>query len=127
MTAGEPGPRAGAPVGDEPDDDPGAGPRVLFLLRHSPGPALAPGQQVFEHPGIQEHYAFLQRRMADGSLVAAGPLASGSGEGLTILDVPSLGEARELAQRDDASVTMGVLSVEVSSWQVVMDPGLRQG
>ncbi len=44
---------------------------------------------------------------------------------MTILAVESLAEAVRLAEIDDASVVAGLLAVEVSDWQVAMDPGLR--
>jgi uncharacterized protein YciI len=98
--------------------------RTLYVLRHRPGPALAGEQSVFDHPGIADHLAFLRRRIDDGSLVAAGPLEQRSGEGMTVLAVASLDEARRLAETDDGSVVAGVLAVEVQVWQVVMDNGL---
>jgi uncharacterized protein YciI len=98
--------------------------RTLYVLRHRPGPALAGDESVFDHPGIADHLAFLRRRSDDGSLVAAGPLEQGLGEGMTLLAVSSLAEARRLAETDDSSVVAGVLAVEVRAWQVVMDDGL---
>ena len=73
---------------------------------------------------MADHLAFLHRRMADGTLVAAGPLDRGSGHGMTVLAVDSLGEAVRLAETDDASVVAGLLSVEVLDWTVAMSPGL---
>jgi uncharacterized protein YciI len=99
-------------------------PRLLYVLRHRPGPAIPPGTAVFDHPGIAEHFAFLRRRVDDGTLVAAGPLEEGSGEGLTVLAVDSLDTARRLAIVDDQSVADGVLAVDVRGWQVVLSPGL---
>ena len=101
-------------------------PRLLYVLRHRPGPAVVAGEKVFDHPGIADHLAFLGRRIADGTIVAAGPLDEGSGEGMTLLAVESLTEARRLAETDDLSVVAGVLSVEVRGWQVVMGPGLTE-
>jgi uncharacterized protein YciI len=95
-------------------------PRTWYVLQHSRGPAVAEGQSVFDHPGIEEHYAFLQRRLAAGELVAAGPLLDERGSGLTILDVGSQEEATRLATVDDRSVATGVLDVAVRPWQVVM-------
>ena len=94
-----------------------------YVLSHSPGPAVAAADSVFEHPGIQEHYAFLQRRLAAGELVAAGPLQDGRGEGMTVLDVASLDEAERLATQDDQAVVTGVLSVRVRPWAVLMARG----
>jgi uncharacterized protein YciI len=95
-------------------------PAEWYVLRHTPGPAVAAGQPVFEHPGIGEHYAFLQRRAAAGELVAAGPFADATGQGMTVLDVASLEEATRLATTDDQAVVSGVLSVEVRPWRVMI-------
>jgi uncharacterized protein YciI len=95
-------------------------PREWYVLQHAPGPAIEPEQNVFEHPGIGEHYAFLQRRAAAGELVAAGPLADVPGQGMTVLEVASLDEATRLATEDDLAVVNGVLSVQVRPWRVVM-------
>ena len=98
-------------------------PREWYVLLHTPGPAVTAGQSVFDHPGIGEHYAFLRRRVADGSLVAAGPLADRAGDGMTVLAAPSIDEARRLAEEDDQSVVAGVLRVALRPWQVLMAPG----
>ena len=94
--------------------------RIWYALYHEPGPAVPAGTSVFDHPGIAEHYAFLQRRNDDGSLVAAGPLLDQDGVGLTVIEASSLDEARRLATTDDASVISGVLTVSVRPWRVVM-------
>jgi uncharacterized protein YciI len=95
-------------------------PRTWYVLQHRPGPALPADQSVFDHPGFAEHVAFLQRRIAAGELVAAGPLADEDGAGMTVLDVESLDEATRLATLDDQSVVAGVLAVAVRPWNVLM-------
>lgn len=102
-------------------------PRTWYVLQHHPGPAAAPGIRISDQPAFREHLEFLHRRAADGSLVAAGPLEDTperEGEGMTILDVPSLEEARRLAEQDDESVRSGLLAVTVRTWTVVMVPVL---
>jgi uncharacterized protein YciI len=89
-----------------------------FVLLHSPGPAVVAGGSVFEHPGFGEHVDFLRRRLADGSLVAAGPLPDAAGEGMTVLRAASEADARRLAEEDDAAVRQGVLAVRVRPWAV---------
>ena len=91
-----------------------------FVLLHVRGPAVADGQTVAEHPGIAGHYAFLQRRHAAGELVMAGPFEDVEGNGMTVLEVASIEEARRLATQDDQSVVDGVLAVTVRPWHVVM-------
>jgi uncharacterized protein YciI len=83
---------------------------------------VPPGASVFDHPGINEHHAFLQRRAADGTLVAAGPLLDSPGDGMTVLAVEDEATARQLAEQDDASVRAGVLTVSVRPWHVVLAP-----
>ena len=98
-------------------------PRIWYVLLHTRGPAVTEGQSVFEHPGIAEHYAFLQRRMAVGELVAAGPLPDEPGNGMTVLALADLDTATRLATEDDRAVVNGVLQVQVRPWQVVMARG----
>jgi uncharacterized protein YciI len=95
-------------------------PREWYVLLHTPGPAIDPEQNVFEHPGIGEHFAFLKRRAAAGELVAAGPFGDVRGNGMTVLEVGSLDEATRLATEDDQAVVSGVLSVAVRPWRVLM-------
>ncbi len=78
------------------------------------------GESVFDHPGIEQHFEFLQRRAAAGQLIAAGPTPDEPGTGMTVLDVGSLAEAERLAREDDQAVATGVLDVMVRPWQIVM-------
>ena len=72
---------------------------------------------MFEHPGIAEHYAFLQRRVTPGGvLAAAGPLPDEPGNGMTVLAVPDLDTANRLATQDDQAVVNGILEVQVRPW-----------
>ena len=98
-------------------------PRIWYVLLHTRGPAITEEQSVFEHPGIAEHYAFLQRRIAAGELVAAGPLPDEPGHGMTVLALAELDTATRLATEDDQAVVNGVLQVQVRPWQVVMARG----
>ena len=100
-----------------------ASPRTWYVLLHTRGRAVADGKSVFEHPGIAEHYAFLQRRVMAGELVAAGPLPDEPGNGMTVLAVPDLDTATRLATQDDQAVVNGVLEVRVRPWHVVMARG----
>jgi len=95
-------------------------PRMMYLLHHRPGAAVPEGTSVWDHPGIAEHIAFLQRRAEAGQLVAAGPLPQREGGGMTVLDVDSLETATELATKDDLAVVNGVLTVRVEPWRVAM-------
>ncbi|GAA4257669.1 YciI family protein [Dactylosporangium darangshiense] len=102
-------------------------PRIWYLLQHRPGPAAIEGVRPMDQPGFEEHLAFLRRRAADGTLIAAGPLEdndTGEGEGVTVLAAQSLEDARRLAEQDDESVRSGLLAVTVRTWTVVMSPAL---
>ncbi|HEY7046781.1 MAG TPA: YciI family protein [Jatrophihabitantaceae bacterium] len=94
--------------------------QTWFVLLHTPGPAIEPGQNVFDHPGIGEHFAFLHRMADAGRLVAAGPFGDASGEGMTVLRADDVEHADRLAREDDQAVVSGVLDVRVRPWQVVM-------
>ena len=96
--------------------------QTWFVLLHTPGPTIAAGQNVFEHPGIGEHFAFLQRMADAGRLVAAGPFGDVRGEGMTVLRATDADEAERLAREDDQAVASGVLAVRIRPWQVVMAP-----
>jgi len=93
----------------------------VALLHRPTDPSIAGG--VFADPRFGDHVAFLQRMAAAGYLVAAGSLADRPGEGMTVLRLPGadrLDEAARLAMEDDASVTSGLLAVEVRPWRVAM-------
>jgi uncharacterized protein YciI len=94
--------------------------RIWYVLQHRPGPAIEEGTSAFEHPGIRDHYAFLQNLAEVGDLVAAGPLLDEDGAGLTIIEADSEDDARLIATEDDESVVNGVLTVTVRPWRVVM-------
>ena len=94
--------------------------QTWFVLLHTPGPAIEPGQDVYEHPGISEHFAFLRRMAAAGRLVAAGPFGDARGEGMTLLRADDADEAQRLAREDDQAVLNGVLDVRIRPWQVLM-------
>jgi uncharacterized protein YndB with AHSA1/START domain/uncharacterized protein YciI len=89
-----------------------------YVLLHQPGPALAEGQSVFEHPDFTEHVAFLKRLAQYGLLVAAGPLPAQQGTGMTVVRAAPDLDVQRLATEDDLSVVRGLLSVQVAPWLV---------
>lgn len=89
-----------------------------YVLLHQPGPALADGQPVVEHPDFAEHLAFLRRLLEAGLLVAAGPLPAQPGSGMTVVRAAASLDVRRLATENDLSVVRGLLSVQVTPWQV---------
>ena len=94
--------------------------RTWFVLLHRRGSAVPEDQSVFDHPGIRQHFEFLERRAAAGQLIAAGPTPDEPGTGMTVLDVETLAEAERLAREDDQAVATGVLEVTVRPWQIVL-------
>jgi uncharacterized protein YciI len=92
-----------------------------YALEHRPGPALAEGESVFDHPGFAEHVRFQRRLMDGGLLVASGPLTDDPGAGMTVIRTPGtpIEEVEMWATRDDLSVANGVLSVRVRPWNVL--------
>ena len=94
-----------------------------YVLLHQPGPALADGQSVFEHPDFAEHVAFLKRLAQHGLLVAAGPLADQAGTGMTVVRADPNLDVQRLATEDDLSVARGLLSVQVAPWLVQLTGG----
>ncbi|MEO7262576.1 MAG: SRPBCC domain-containing protein [Jatrophihabitantaceae bacterium] len=94
-----------------------------YVLLHQPGPAVAAGQSMFEHPDFVEHVAFLQRLDQQGLLVAAGSLADQVGSGMTVVRAAPDVDVQRLAAEDDLSVVRGVLSVQVVPWLVQLHAG----
>jgi len=104
-------------------DVPAADPTELwFLLQHSPG-AATPPSGVFASPDFGLHVQFLRSLMADGVLVAGGPLPDQPGAGLTVVRVFDLATAQRVitaAQESDGAVLTGLLDLEIRPWQVRM-------
>ena len=95
---------------------------LWFVLQHSPGPATPPGG-VFASADFALHVQFLRSLVADGVLVAGGPLPDQPGAGLSVVRMFDLGTAQrviEAAQDSDGAVLAGLLEVEIRPWQVRM-------
>jgi uncharacterized protein YciI len=89
------------------------------VLTHRPGPAVADGGSVFQHPDFAEHSAFLDRLAARELLIAAGPLRADEGIGMAVVRVSDDAvDIAELARTDDQSVVRGLFTVEVQPWDV---------
>jgi uncharacterized protein YciI len=99
-------------------------PPVWFALVHRPSSSVPAGASVVADPRFRSHLEFLERMRAEGLLVAAGPLADGDGEGMTVLrlrggDGPA--RAGHLAREVDESVAGGLLNVTVREWRVALE------
>jgi uncharacterized protein YciI len=89
-----------------------------FALMHRPGPSLADGESIFEHPAFMEHVAFLNRLADRGLLIAAGPLPDEPGAGMAVVRTDGSVDVAALATTDDLCVAAGYLTVEVRPWDV---------
>jgi uncharacterized protein YndB with AHSA1/START domain/uncharacterized protein YciI len=108
--------RAAVPASAGPADEP-----VWLAFMHTPGTVVEHPTAVFGHPDFREHVAFLRRLAERGVLVGAGPFPA-SGEGMTIVRLPSAAEVSayvRLAHEDDQSVVRGLLDVYVRPWSVL--------
>ena len=98
----------------------GPGAPVWLTLMHAPGPAIATGASVFDHPGMRAHVGFVAELLERGVLLAAGPIGA-DGDGMTIVKLADADEAADIvrmAQDDDESVASGVLQVRARPWHV---------
>ncbi len=99
---------------DEPtvtDDNP-----TYQVIRHAPGPQWASGKAFREQPGVDEHVRYLEWLREQGYLLMGGPYLDESG-GMVVLKVPTVEDARRLAD-DDPAVRSGLLTVTVHPWLV---------
>jgi uncharacterized protein YciI len=88
----------------------------LGMLKRGPKwtPERTPGSAEIQ----KGHMAHMQKTHAEGKLVVAGPIADdGDLRGILVYKVPTLDEARALAEADPA-VKSGRLSVELHPWMV---------
>jgi uncharacterized protein YndB with AHSA1/START domain/uncharacterized protein YciI len=97
-------------------------PELWHVLVHSPGPRWQSDRSPAEQEGFAQHFAFIQSLDARGLLVAAGPLPATAGKGQTIVRDLDTETATRLANTQDASVSTGLLDVEVIPWLVVSQP-----
>ena len=91
-------------------------PTTYFLLRWSPGPTFPPGL-TFRNAPLDDHIAYIKTALADGNVKYAGPFVDGSG-GMTVIQAPSLADARAFAENDPAFVR-GAIVVEIKEWKVL--------
>jgi uncharacterized protein YciI len=92
-------------------------------LFHEPGEGAPRDESLFAHPTFGEHLAFLERMLALGFLVAAGPIAGPPGGGMAILRLPGadrLADIMRLATEEDPSVASGFMKVSLRPWKVLL-------
>jgi uncharacterized protein YciI len=91
-----------------------------FVLMHTPGPAWNRSKGFKDQPGIEKHVAYMQGFSAQGKILLGGPFLDDSG-GMMIADVPTLEEARAIAD-GDPTVKSGLLVVTIKPWLAVLHP-----
>jgi uncharacterized protein YciI len=70
------------------------------LLHPSPARRLRRDHDGSGEGGLAEHFERLQRLLADGRLILAGPTLGGINTGLVIFDAPDEEEARQVMAAD---------------------------
>lgn len=99
--------------------------QLWFVLQHTAGPA-APSEGIFASPDFAKHIDFLKSLLADGCLVAGGPLPDEPGTGMTVVRAEGVDQARRVvaaAHTEDGAVTSGLLEVRVRPWRVALTGG----
>lgn len=95
-----------------------ATPETWHLLVHTAGPNADRGVALSRQDWFPEHRGFHAALVADGLLVAAGPLPAQDGAGMTLVRGIGTEEITRRA-RADAAVAGGYLDLEVRPWVVV--------
>ena len=89
-----------------------------FVIVLERGPNWLPGKTASQQP-LQEHGRYLQRLMAIGKLVLAGPFLDDQG-GFILLKAANLAEAQQIANEDPASHN-GILRPTVHPFMIAFD------
>ncbi len=95
-------------------------PSFVYLLRPV-RPGFVETMTPREEAVVEEHFAHLERLLAEGRLILAGPCLDGA-FGVVILEATSEGEATTL-MRADPAVREGVMTAELHAFRV----SLRRG
>jgi uncharacterized protein YciI len=93
-------------------------PSSSFVIVLERGPNWLPGKTVSQQP-LGEHGRYLQRLMAIGKLVIAGPFLDDQG-GLVLLKAANLAEAQQIANKDPA-IQNGILRPTVHPFSIAFD------
>ena len=88
---------------------------IYFL--HPPRPDFAATMTEEESRVFGEHFAHLQRLLADGALVLAGPTLGEVNTGIAVFDAADEDEARRIMESDPA-VAAGVVRGELREMRV---------
>lgn len=88
---------------------------VYFL--HAPRERFAETMTPEEEAVFGEHFAHLQRLLADGSLVLAGPTTGAVNTGISVFEAPDEAAARAIVDADPA-VASGLCTAELRPFRV---------
>ena len=83
-----------------------------FVIRYEAGPAWKAGQPM-DKQDLREHFFYMRRLHANGTIVLAGPV--GANGGLVVLRAPSQAAA-ETVMTNDPAVKSGVFRGSVASF-----------
>ena len=89
-----------------------------FVIVQERGPNWLPGKTASQQP-LGEHGRYLQRLMAIGKLVLAGPFLDDQG-GFVLLKAANLAEAQQIAKEDPATQN-GILRPTVHPFSIAFD------
>jgi uncharacterized protein YciI len=89
-----------------------------FVIVLERGPNWLPGKTVGQQP-LREHGLYLQRIMAIGKLVLAGPFLDDQG-GFILLKAANLAEAQQIANEDPA-IQNGIMRPTVHPFRIAFD------
>ena len=98
-----------------------AAPPTYFVLIHSPGPLWDHAKGFRDQPGLEQHLGYMGGFADKGRIVLGGPFLDNSG-GMMIFDVPTIEDARTIAQ-GDPTVKSGLLTVTVKPWLAALARG----
>ena len=96
-------------------------PPTYFVLTHSPGPLWDHAKGFRDQPGLEQHLGYMSGFADKGRIVMGGPFLDNSG-GMMIFDVPTIEDARTIAQ-GDPTVKSGLLTVTVKPWLAALARG----
>jgi uncharacterized protein YciI len=96
---------------------------IYFL--HPPRADFAATMTPAEEAAFGEHFAYLQRLLADGTLVLAGPTLGETNTGIAIFEAPDQDAARAIMEGDPA-IAGGAVRGELREMQVSLLRGRGQ-
>jgi uncharacterized protein YciI len=88
-----------------------------ICLLHAPRENFAATMTEREQQAFAEHFAVLQRLLADGVLVLAGPTLGPVNTGIMVFEAPDEDAARQIV-RDDPTVVAGITTPELRPFRM---------